>query len=49
MEERLLTEDDYREALKRFMEIIENDLINECLDEFLKLMRQLETYEYENC
>ena len=49
MNERLITEDDYREALRRFIEIMENenDPIDEC--ELTRLIELMETYEYENC
>jgi hypothetical protein len=49
MNNRLITEEDYREALRRFLEIIEvgNEAVNE--KELCRLIALLETYEYENC
>lgn len=49
MNERLITEEDYREALRRFIEIMENE--NETIDEneLLRLIDLMENYEYENC
>jgi hypothetical protein len=49
MNERLITEEDYREALRRFIEIMENE--SETIDEneLLRLIDLMETYEYENC
>lgn len=48
MNDRLITEEDYRDALRRFMEIISGDepYLEEELAELIFL---LETYEYENC
>jgi hypothetical protein len=48
MEERLNTEDDYREALQRYIRMI-SDEETYTLDELVRLIRMLETYEYENC
>jgi hypothetical protein len=45
----LFTEDDYREALKRFLEISEAPEDTEEADELEKLMYLLEEYEKENC
>ncbi len=47
MNDRFITEEDYREALCRFIEIIEDDSVNE--EELYKLIILMETYEYENC
>jgi hypothetical protein len=49
MNNRLTTEEDYREALRRFLKIIEvgNEAVNE--EELCRLIALLETYEYENC
>jgi hypothetical protein len=49
MYNRLITEEDYREALRRFLEIIDvgNEAVNE--EELCGLIALLETYEYENC
>lgn len=49
MNDSLKTEDDYREALKRFVEILESDEGTYDACELFKLMRKLETYEQENC
>lgn len=48
MEERLNTEDDYREALQRYIRMI-SDEETYTLEELVRLIRMLETYEYENC
>jgi hypothetical protein len=47
--EALLTEDDYREALKRFLEICDAPECIQEINELEKLMYLLETYERENC
>jgi len=47
--ETLYTEDDYREALKRFLEICETPEDTEEEIELEKLMYLLEEYEKENC
>ncbi len=49
MKERLETEEDYREALRRFMEILHNELDCEKEEELSKLILLMEIYEYENC
>ncbi|MBW8332585.1 MAG: hypothetical protein K0M40_11235 [Prolixibacteraceae bacterium] len=49
MMETLYTEDDYREALKRFLEICDAPEDTEEADELEKLMYLLEEYEKENC
>jgi thioredoxin-like negative regulator of GroEL len=49
MNERLITEEDYREALRRFIEIMENECEAIDEEELLRLMELMETYEYENC
>lgn len=45
----LFTEDDYREALKRFLEICDAPEDTEEEEELEKLMYLLEEYEKENC
>jgi hypothetical protein len=47
--ETLLTEDDYREALKRFLEICDAHECPQEINELEKLMYLLEVYERENC
>ncbi len=49
MKERLITEEDYREALKRFLEIITCGDVTENEEELNELISLMETYEYENC
>lgn len=49
MMETLFTEDDYREALKRFLEICDAPEDSEEANELEKLMYLLEEYEQENC
>ena len=49
MKEALFTEDDYREALKRFLEICSAPMDTKEADEFEKLMLMMEFYEQENC
>ncbi len=49
MKETLFTEDDYREALKRFLEIIETGEETRNAEELEQLMTVLEIYEQENC
>ncbi len=49
MKERLITEEDYREALKRFVEMISDENETYTLEELANLISLLETYEYENC
>jgi len=48
MEERINSEEDYREALQRYIRMISEEEPY-TLEELAKLMRLLETYEYENC
>ncbi len=43
------TEDDYREALKRFVEICETRADSDESLELELLMNQMEKYERENC
>jgi predicted house-cleaning noncanonical NTP pyrophosphatase (MazG superfamily) len=49
MNDRIITEEEYREALKRFIEILESGSESENEEELANLMRLLDTYEYENC
>ncbi len=49
MFEKLVTEDDYREALKRFIEICGAEEGTPESAELLKLISLLEIYEQENC
>ncbi len=49
MTKRLITEEEYREALRRFLEIIENTAEPADENELTELIRLMETYEYENC
>lgn len=49
MNERLITEEDYREALRRFLEIIAQGDVSEHEEEMNQLISLMETYEYENC
>ena len=48
MKDHLITEEDYRDALQRFMRMITDE---EPWDEkeFNELIQLLQTYEYENC
>jgi hypothetical protein len=48
MDERLTTEEEYREALLRFIRMI-SDEETYGLEELFRVIRLLETYEYENC
>ena len=43
------TEDDYREALMRFIHLCETQKNDEDLKELLVITRQMEKYERENC
>lgn len=43
------TEDDYRDALKRFLEICSTQKTDDDLNELLVLMDLMEKYERENC
>jgi len=49
MQETLFTEDDYREALKRFIEICETEDHTSEANELEQLMIVMEIYEQENC
>lgn len=49
MDDILKTEEEYREALQRFLEILETDDGSYDTCELFELMRKLETYEQENC
>ena len=49
MKETLFTEDDYRRALKRFLEICASPEGSPEAEDLEKLMHLLETYERENC
>lgn len=46
---RIDTEDDYREALNRFLQICDSDQSEEKLKEMLLLMNLMEKYERQNC
>ena len=48
MEERINTEEEYREALQCYIRMI-SDEESYTLEELAKLIRMLEIYEYENC
>lgn len=47
--ETLFTEDEYREALKRFLEICDTPDNTPEADELEQLMTVMEIYEQENC
>ena len=47
--ETIFTEDDYREALKRFLEICDVPEEASEADELKQLMNSMEEYEQENC
>ncbi len=49
MKEVLVTEDDYREALKRFLEICDAEEGSPEAEELEHLMTLMEIYEQENC
>jgi len=49
MAKTLFTEDEYREALKRFLEIIDAGEETQNAEELEQLMTVLEIYEQENC
>ena len=49
MDDILKTEEEYREALQRFLEILESDDGSYDACELFELMRKLEVYEQENC
>jgi antitoxin component HigA of HigAB toxin-antitoxin module len=43
------TEDDYRDALKRFMHLCESDKTDEEIEEMFLLIDIMEKYERANC
>lgn len=47
--ETLFTEDDYREALKRFLEICDAPNDSPEAEELEQLMNLMEIYEHEHC
>ena len=47
--EKLVTEEEYREALKRFLEIAGNPEESSKAEEFEQLITLMEIYEQENC
>ena len=49
MMDTISTEDEYREALKRFLEICDSAQDTQEAIDLEKLMYMLETYEQENC
>ena len=49
MWENIETEDEYRNALKRFLAICEAPKGTEEINEFFRLMELMEKYERENC
>jgi len=49
MIETLFTEDDYREALKSFLEICDAPECSQEINELEKLMYLMEIYERDNC
>ena len=49
MLEKIETEDDYRDALKRFLEICEAPKDSDEIKELYLLMNLMEKYERENC
>ena len=49
MQEKIVTEDDYRDALKRFLEICETPKNAEEVEELFILMDLMENYECKNC
>ena len=49
MMETIFTEDDYREALKRFLEICDTPEDTPEENELEQLMRLMEIYEQDNC
>ncbi|MBN1820948.1 MAG: hypothetical protein JXR31_13800 [Prolixibacteraceae bacterium] len=48
-DEKLQTEDDYREALTRFIEICNAPQDSAHTEELFKLIKLLEKYEKDNC
>ena len=49
MKEKLVTEDEYRDALKRFLEISDCSADSSESSELEQLMVLMEIYEQENC
>lgn len=49
MDDILRTEEEYREALRRFLAILESEQSNYDALELFEIMKMLETYEQENC
>lgn len=49
MLDKLVTEEDYRRALKRFIELCSSRETEQDLKELLVLMDMMEKYERENC
>ena len=49
MLDKIETEDDYRDALKRFLEICESPKDSDEIKELFLLMDLMEKYERENC
>jgi hypothetical protein len=49
MDDILRTEEEYREALRRFLAILESEQSNYDAIELFEIMKMLETYEQENC
>lgn len=43
------TEDDYRDALKRFMQLCESEKADEEIEEMFLLIDMMEKYERANC
>lgn len=43
------TEDDYRDALNRFIELCKSQKTNDDLNELMVLTNMMEKYERENC
>jgi hypothetical protein len=48
MNDRLKTEEEYRDALKRYISMI-SDEVPYNMEELAELIHLLENYEYENC
>lgn len=49
MDNKLKTEEEYRIALQRFLQILDGEDEGHDMLELFELMKQLETYEQENC
>ena len=49
MKDEIFTEDDYRKALKRFIEICDAPEESQEAEDLERLMNLLEIYEKENC